>query len=120
MTINGVTPLGHHMIGGAVEERSTLPTATPPAAYEDRGITWEVQPRRRTLSSGALTSLRWQGLQNAPVARANTTPPGQHSTDSQLASELEKNYGELCSFLKDGRLTHMGLLSIAQLQLTGD
>ncbi|MBF6029425.1 hypothetical protein ICY20_16885 [Pseudomonas sp. P115] len=120
MTINGVTPLGLPVVIGAVDERSIAATPMVHKPGDDQRIYWEVPPTRRALGRGALSSLRYQALQIAPVIRANTTPPGQHSTDSQLASELDKNFGELHSFFKDGRLTQSSLRTIAAQELLGD
>lgn len=117
MKINGATPLGHPLVGGAVEERSLSIAQTP---CDEQRITWDLPQRSSTMCRGALSSLRYQALQNAPVIRANTTPPGQHSSDSQLASELDKNFGELHSFFRDGRLTQSSLRSIAAQALAGD
>lgn len=120
MTINGVTPLGLPMVRGAVDERSTVETPIALKPCDDQRVSWDVQPRQRALCRGTLSSLRYQALQVAPVDRANTTPPGQHSTDSQLASELDKHFGELHSFLKEGRLTQSSLRRIAAQELVGD
>lgn len=119
MTINGVAPLAIPRVRGVVDERSTV--ATPiTSPCDDQRISWDVQPSQHAACRGALSSLRYQALQSAPVVRANTTPPGQHSTDSQLASELDKNFGELHSFFKEGRLTQSSLRRIAAQELAGD
>ena len=76
--------------------------------------------QRPMLWRGGLSSLRQQALQNAPTARANTTPPGPDSADSQLAGELEKHFGELHGFLKEGRLTQASLRQIAAQTLSGE
>lgn len=120
MTINGVTPPGLPVVRGAADERSIAATPVVHKACDDQRITWDARPGPGTLCRSALSSLRYQALQIAPVNRANTTPPGQHSTDSQLASELDKNFGELHSFLKEGRLTQSSLRRIAAQELMGD
>lgn len=120
MTINGVTPLGIPGVRGAVDERSMAATPIVHRPCDEQRISWEVQPDRRVLCRAALSSLRYQALQITPVIRANTTPPGQHSTDSQLASELDKSFGELHAFFKEGRLTQSSLRRIAAQALLGD
>lgn len=120
MTINGVTPLGLPMVIGAVDERSTVEMPIAHTPCDDQRISWDVQPRQGALCRGTLSSLRSQALQTAPVNRANTTPPGQHSTDSQLANELDKHFGDLHSFFKEGRLTQSSLRRIAAQELVGD
>ncbi|TFY86481.1 hypothetical protein DYL59_22130 [Pseudomonas kairouanensis] len=117
MKINGATPLGHPLVRGQVEEPQA--SSAYPSRDEQR-ISWEASPRQPPARRAALSSLRYQALQNAPVARANTTPPGQHSTDSQLANELDKNFGELHPFFREGRLTQSSLRSIAAQALAGD
>ena len=82
--------------------------------------TRDLPSQRPVLWRGGLSSLRQQALQNAPTARANTTPPGPNSTDSQLAGELEKHFGELHGFLKEGRLTQASLRQIAAQTLSGE
>lgn len=120
MTINGVTPPGMPGARGAVDERPMAATPIVHRPCDDQRISWEVQPNRSVLGRVALSSLRYQALQLKPAIRANTTPPGQHSTDSQLASELDKNFGELHSFFKEGRLTQSSLRRIAAQELLGD
>lgn len=120
MTINGVTPLAIPLVRGGVDERSTVATPIAHKPCDDQRISWDVQPSQHAVCRGALSSLRYQALQSAPVVRANTTPPGQHSTDSQLASELDKHFGELHSFFKEGRLTQSSLRRIAAQELAGD
>lgn len=120
MTINGVTPLAIPPVRGVVDEHSTVATPVAHSPCDDQRISWDVQPGRHAVYRGASSSLRYQELQSAPLARANTTPPGQHSTDSQLASELDKHFGELHSFFKEGRLTPSSLRRIAAQELAGD
>ncbi len=120
MTINGVTPLGVPGVRGGIDERAMPATPIIQRPCDDQRISWEVQPKRRVPGREALSSLRYQALQMTPVIRANTTPPGQHSTDRQLASELDKSFGELHSFLSDGRLTQSSLRRIAAQELLGD
>ncbi|TFY91507.1 hypothetical protein DYL61_18735 [Pseudomonas nabeulensis] len=114
MTIKGVTPLGLPMAGGVREERSAPPTPRGHVPCDDQRIAWDVRPRE------ASSSVRYQTLQGTPPTRVNTTPPGQHSTDSQLAGELDKNFGELHAFFKAGRLTQSSLHRIAAQELAGD
>ncbi|KQM53464.1 hypothetical protein ASE80_25425 [Pseudomonas sp. Leaf15] len=82
--------------------------------------TRDLPSQRPMLWRGGLSSLRQQALQNAPTARANTALPGPNSTDSQLAGELEKHFGELHGFLKEGRLTQASLRQIAAQTLSGE
>lgn len=98
---------------------STAPPATHPRCDEQH-CAQDVPLRRPALLRGTLSSLRYQTLQNAPVARANTAPPGQDSTDSQLAGELRENFGELHAFLKQGRLTQSSLRQLAAQKLEGE
>lgn len=111
MTINGVTPIAIPLVRGVVDERSAMATPVAHNACGDQRISWGVQPRQHAAC---------QASPSAPVFRANTTPPGQLSTDSQLASELDKNFGELHSFSKEGRLTQSSLRRIAAQELGGD
>jgi hypothetical protein len=67
-----------------------------------------------------LSAQRSHPLQNAPAIRANALPPGPYSTDSQLAAELEKGFGELHAFFKDGRGSQSSLLQIASQRLSGE
>ncbi|OYU06126.1 MAG: hypothetical protein CFE47_18405 [Pseudomonas sp. PGPPP1] len=120
MTINGVTPLAIPQVRGAVDERSTAAMPIAHGPCDDQRISWDVQPSQQPMCRSALSSLRYQALQSAPVVRTNTVPPGRHSTDSQLASELDKNFGELHSFFKEGRLTQASLRRIAAQELAGD
>jgi len=120
MTINGVTPLAIPQVRGAVDERSAAAMPIAHGPCDDQRISWDVQPSQQPMCRSALSSLRYQALQSAPVVRTNTVPPGRHSTDSQLASELDKNFGELHSFFKEGRLTQSSLRRIAAQELAGD
>lgn len=70
--------------------------------------------------SGVLSAQRSHPLQNAPAIRANAIPPGPHSTDSQLAAELEKGFGELHAYFKEGRGSQSSLEQIALLRLNGE
>ncbi|UII73406.1 type III secretion effector protein [Pseudomonas sp. HN11] len=47
------------------------------------------------------------------MARTKPHEPGAKSSDSQLATALEKNFGLLHPFLKEGRLTWSALLRVA-------
>lgn len=120
MKIEGAIPCGQPMTMGGPEARwgSPPPVYHPPcdAQYATQGG----RVRRPALWRAGLTSLRHQALQNVPAARANTTPPGPNSTDSQLAGELERHFGDLHAFLKAGRLTQASLRQIAAQALTGE
>lgn len=70
-------------------------------------------PRKPMLLRASLSVLHHRGLQNFPVARATVAPPNATSTDSQLATALEKAFGLLHPFLNDGRLTWSSLQRIA-------
>lgn len=120
MKINSGTPPLHPTVRVEVEEHSTKPAPIAHVPCDQQSIAWDVRPRQPGLRRGALSSLRYHALQSAPITRANTTPPGKHSTDSQLASELDKNFGELHAFFRDGRLTQSSLRSIAAQELAGD
>ncbi|NVZ22330.1 hypothetical protein [Pseudomonas costantinii] len=120
MKIEGAIPRGQPTTMDGVEVRWASP---PPVVYppsDDQYARQDVPPRRPALLRGTLSSLRYQALQNAPATRANTAPPGPNSTDSQLAGELERNFGELHSFFKDGRLTQSSLRQLAAETLLGD
>lgn len=119
MKINSGTPPVHPAVRVAVEEHPTKPAPIAHVPCDEQRIAWDVPPRQPG-RRGASSSLRYHALQRAPDTRANTTPPGKHSTDSQLASELDKNFSELHSFFKDGRLTQSSLRSIAAQELAGD
>ena len=120
MKIEGAIPRGQPMIISAPEVRraSAPPVFQPPCV--EQFAPREVPPRASAAMRATLSSLRYQTLQNAPVARVNTTPPGPNSTDSQLASELEKHFGELHAFFKEGRVTQSSLRQIAAQALRGE
>ena len=98
--------------------------ASPPPSVQTPGDDQLVAPDvawpRHALVRGTSLSPRHQALQNAPTARANTTPPGPGFTDGQLASELQKHFGELHGYIKDGCLTPSSLRQIAAQPLGGE
>lgn len=120
MKIDGAIPRGRPAAMGGAEVQSVLPAPVVHTPCEEPSLAPDARPRRPVLLRGALSALRYQALQNPPAARANTVPPGPHSTDSQLAGELEKNFGELHSFFKEGRLTQSSLHRIAAEALRGE
>ncbi|MCF5546965.1 hypothetical protein [Pseudomonas salomonii] len=109
-------PIG---VGGPEVGRVLLPRVFH-SPGDEPFATREVPSQQPMLWRGGLSSLRQQALQNAPTARVNTAPPGPNSTDSQLAGELEKHFGELHGFLKEGRLTQASLRQIAAQTLSGE
>ncbi|WP_395608234.1 hypothetical protein [Pseudomonas sp. B22129] len=120
MKIEGAIPRGQLAATHASEVGWASP---PPNVHSDNDAhhaCQEVPARRPALLRGALSSLRYQALQNAPIVRADTAPPGPNSSDSQLASELEKSFGELYTFLKGGRLTQSSLQQIAAQPVAGE
>ncbi|MFL1546740.1 hypothetical protein [Pseudomonas sp. O39] len=120
MKIDGAIPCGQPTTMGGPEARWVSP---PPVFHPPCGAQYatpDLPVRRPALLRAGLSSLRHQTLQNAPTARANTTPPGPTSTDSQLAGELERHFGDLHAFLKEGRLTQSSLRQIAAQALTGE
>ncbi|MBW1249555.1 hypothetical protein [Pseudomonas tolaasii] len=110
---------GQRMIMGAPEARLAVPAVVHPSC-DDQSLQPGTPARRPAVLRGALSSLRYQALQNPPVARADTTPPGPTTSDSQLAGELAKHFGELHAFLKGGRLTPSSLRQVAAQALTGE
>lgn len=120
MKIEGAIPRAQPMGVGGPE----VSWASSPRGFQLPGdepfATRELPVQRPMLWRGGLSSLRQQALQNPPAMRTNTTPPGPNSTDSQLAGELEKHFGELHGFLKDGRLTQSSLRQIAAQTLSGE
>lgn len=120
MKIEGAIPRGQPTDTRASEVGWT---SSPPAVHSQSDAQYacpQVPARRPALLRGALSSLRYQALQNAPIVRADTAPPGPNSSDSQLASELEKSFGELYTFLKGGRLTQSSLQQIAAQPVAGE
>lgn len=120
MKIDGAVSRGQPITLGEPEVRWASAPPVVRAASEMRYAPQDEPPRRPSPMRGTLSSLRYQALQNAPTARANTAPPGPNSTDSQLAGELEKHFGDLHAFLKDGRLTQSSLRQIAAQTLGGE
>lgn len=120
MIIDGAIPRVQPTAPGGPEVRrpSAPPVVHPPC--DDHFAPRDVPSRRSALLRGTLSSLRYQALQNPQVARVNTSPPGPHSTDSQLASELEKHLGELHAYFKEGRLTPSSLRQFAAQALGGE
>lgn len=120
MKIEGAIPRVQPMgVGGPEACWVSSPRIFQPPG-EETFATRDLPAQRPMLWRGGLSSLRQQALQNPPTARADTTPPGPNSTDSQLAGELEKHFGELHCFLKDGRLTQSSLRQIAAQTLSGE
>ena len=120
MSIDGVIPRGRPVAMGGAEVQPALLAPVVHTPYEEPSPAPDTRPRRSGRSCGSLVALRHQALQNPPVARANTTPPGPHSTDSQLAGEMEKNYGELHPFLEKGGLRQLSLHDIAAKEVKGE
>ncbi|KAF2406845.1 hypothetical protein SAMN04490179_4684 [Pseudomonas antarctica] len=120
MKIEGAIPRGQATAMAVSETHWVSPPPIVPSPCDDQFAAPDVAPRRPALLRATLSSLRYQALQNAPTARANTTLPGPNSTDSQLAGELQKNFGELHAFVKDGRLTQSSLRQIAAQALGGE
>lgn len=119
MKIDGAIPRGQPMDLGTPEVRWAPPPVVHPPR-EDHYSPQGTAARRPDRVRGTLSSLRLQVLQNPPAARADTRPPGANTSDSQLAGELEKHFGELHTFLKDGRLTQSSLRHIAAQALAGE
>lgn len=129
MTINGARPCAlPTAMGGPALTHTGLPgAARPPSPHLD---SWSESrytatpqeepkgeaPKRPLLPRGASPGLRRHALHSPPVARASFSQPGAHSTDSQLAAGLEKSFGILHPFLKDGRLTQSSLRQLATAQ----
>lgn len=120
MKIEGAIPRTQPLGVGGPE----VSWASPPRVFQlpndEPFATRDLPAQRPMLWRGGLSSLRQQALQNPPSVRTDTTPPGPNSTDSQLAGELEKHFGELHGFLKDGRLTQSSLRQIAAQTLSGE
>lgn len=120
MTIEVSIPRGQPTAIGVPEaSRAALPPVVQPSGDEQFAPPDIARPRP-ALWRGTSLSPRHMALQNAPTARANTTPPGPSSTDSQLAGELQKHFGELHAFFKDGRLTQSSLQQFAAQQCAGE
>lgn len=107
------------LVRSSVPDAATVRTATPPPAVPSEtwndarsdphdGISRRSSPLRRTLSAP-----HHRGLQNDLVARTNLPETGAAPSDSQLATALEKNFGVLYPFLKEGRLTWSAMQRIA-------
>lgn len=120
MKINGATPVVHPAIRVEAEEYPTTPTPVAHVPRDEQSISWDMQPHQPGPRRVVSTSLRHKALENPSVSRADTTPPGQHSKDSQLLNELDKGFGELYSFSSSGRLTQSSLRDIAAQKLAGD
>lgn len=121
MTIEGALSHGRPLAldGPAVRSTMPAPDADIGAWTENRPESAQGLPRRPLLLRGTLSVLHHRALQNFPVARANHSQLGAMSTDSQLAAALEKGFGVLHPFLKEGRLTYSSLQRIAA-ERTGD
>lgn len=119
MKIEGAIPRGQPTAVGVAEAHWASPSPNVTTPCDDPFVP-PGAARRPALLRGTLSSLRYQTFQNAPTARANTTPPGPNSTDSQLADELQKSFGELHAYVKEGRLTPSSLRQIAAQALGGE
>lgn len=103
----------------SVPDEATLRPATPPPAIplqtwnDARSDPPDGTSRRPPVVRRTLFARHHRGLQNAVVARTNLPEPGATSSDSQLATALEKNFGLLYPFLKEGRLTWSALQRVA-------
>lgn len=111
MTIKGALPHGRPLALDGSAIRS--PAAAPEAWKENPPEPAQGGPRRPLLLRGSLSVLHHRTLQNFPVARTPLYRPDATSTDSQLATALEKSFDLLHPFLKDGRLTWSSLRRIA-------
>ncbi len=115
MKIEGVLPHGGPL---ALDRDGFRPTAPASLTHAE---TWndarpahpENASRGRLPLRGTLSVLHHRALQNLSVTRANLSPPGVASTDSQLATALEKDFGRLHPFLNEGRLTWSSLRRVA-------
>ncbi|QHD06303.1 hypothetical protein [Pseudomonas sp. R76] len=120
MKINSAVSRGQSPAMDRPEVRWPLasPVAHPPC--EDHFNTRDVPRQPSSLRSSA-SLLRYQALQNAPIARADTTPPGPKSADNVLLDELAKDFSDLCISLGMTQgLTQSALLKIAAQPLRGD
>lgn len=118
MTINSAIP---RSLLPPVSGQEVQPTSPPPIDHFAHGVsTSDALSRRPAVLSSALSALRSHQLQNAPDIRANAIPPGSHSTDSQLVAELEKGFGELHAYFKEGRGSQSSLLQVAAQRLSGE
>ncbi len=113
MTIEGALPHSGPLLLAGPAVRSA--SAPPEARTETHPAPPQEPARRPLLLRGTLSVLHHRTLQNFPVARANLSPPGVTSTDSQLATALEKAFDQLHPYLNDGRLTRSSLQRIADL-----
>lgn len=111
MTIEGALPHSRSLaLDGPAVQAPAAPAEAwsgPYPASPERG------GRKPLLLRGSMSVLHHRTLQNAPAARACLSLPGIASTDSQLATALEKAFGLLHPFLNDGRLTWSSLQRIA-------
>lgn len=111
MTVEGALPHSRPLLlDGPAVRSASVPTD---ARNETHPAPPQEPARRPLLLRGTLSVLHHRTLQNFPVARANLSPPGITSTDSQLATALEKAFGLLHPFLNDGRLTWSSLQRVA-------
>lgn len=115
MSIEGALPYARPSALDTTAMRSAVATpASPPEAWgESRTPLTAETPRQSSRLRGSLSVLHHRGLQNLPNVRARTSPIGCATTDSQLASALEKDYYLLCPFLKECRLTLSSLHQFA-------
>ncbi|MFJ2681074.1 MULTISPECIES: type III secretion protein [Pseudomonas] len=115
MKIEGVLPHGGPLALDGMVSRPTAPASlTHAETWNDaRPAHPENASRGRLPLRGTLSVLHHRALQNLSVTRANLSPPGVASTDSQLATALEKDFGRLHPFLNEGRLTWSSLRRVA-------
>lgn len=106
------------MYGPEARRPSSSPVVHPPC--DDHFIAQDVQRKPKTLRTKA-SLLRYHPLQNAPIARADTTLPGPKTTDNDLLAVFANHFGDLSIFLGMTQgLTRSSLLKIAALPLKGD
>lgn len=111
MTIEGIPP----HVRSLPQEGQALRATPPPAQAWNEELPARTggEPHRPLPLRATLPGLHHRALQNPPVTRANLFQPGEASTDSQLANALEKAFGMLHPFFKDGRLTSSSLQRVA-------
>ena len=118
MKIESAIPRGQPAVIGTQKVDWTSPSPGVQPYREEHGVAQDVPARRAVQWRGGLSSLRHQALQNAPVVRADATPPGVNSTDRQLVDELKKYFDELSP--QDGRLVQSSLSQFAAQMLPGE
>ncbi|BDB18830.1 hypothetical protein cym2001_21950 [Pseudomonas sp. CYM-20-01] len=113
MSIEGVSRLCRPAPNVASEPSTPSQPAAQPYT---RNAVYAAQPdgaHRPRLLRTAQLGLSHRALQNAPTARAQVSEPDATWTDRQLAQALEKGFGLLHPFLKEGRLTYSALCRVA-------